>query len=130
MCGRRWWPVAIWIPAVWLPVPCAFSPAGAAGLLFDEGRCRALAEASTGLCAIVAAVFGHETGARVAKAALKSGRSVGEEAVAMGLMDAGQAARLLDPELATDGERLALAVSAARAALVRPPKDGHGRCAS
>ena len=87
------------------------------GLVMDERRCREEAEASAAVASVVSAVFGHDTGSRVAAEAASSGRGVREVVVAMGLMDAAAAARLLDPALMTDGEALARAIAAARATL-------------
>jgi len=67
-----------------------------AGITANEERCRAGAESSVALAAALVPVIGYEASVEIAKAALASGRSIREVALATGLKDE-ILDRLLDP---------------------------------
>lgn len=71
----------------------------------NEEKCRHDAEATLANTTVISALFGYETGSKVAKYAYENGKSAGESAVAMGILSEEEAGRLLDPLMLTDVEK-------------------------
>jgi aspartate ammonia-lyase len=78
-----------------------FSSRCVAGLEVDAAHCARVLAASRALATVLVGRFGHTRAAEVAQAARANGRTIGEEVVASGLLDAAEALRLLSPEAAT-----------------------------
>jgi aspartate ammonia-lyase len=72
-----------------------------AGLEPDEARCRELLDRSTAVATALSPFLGYARTAEVAKAAVANGRSVRDEVLARGWMDAAQLDRLLAVEAMT-----------------------------
>jgi fumarate hydratase class II len=71
------------------------------GLEADEARCRELLDRSTAAATALSPFLGYARTAEVAKAAVASGRSVRDEVLARGWMDAAQLDRVLAAEAMT-----------------------------
>jgi fumarate hydratase, class II len=67
------------------------------GLEPDEARCKELMERSLMVVAALNPFIGYDAGARVAKEALSTGRTVREVVLALGLMDAAELDKALNP---------------------------------
>ena len=64
------------------------------------------AERSTAVAAVISAVYGYETGSKVARHAMESGQSIAEAVVDIGLMTDEEAAYILDLSHMTDSAQL------------------------
>lgn len=76
------------------------------GIKANTEICRAYAEGSTAVSALVSAVFGYEIGAKVAKKAINAHKTVREVVVEDGLLDPESADLLLDPMNMTDSTKM------------------------
>ena len=77
------------------------------GITANKEVCRGYAEFSIALTAVIAAVFGYETGSRVAKVAYHENISVKNAATQMGILSPDEAERLLDPVMLTNPKKCA-----------------------
>jgi fumarate hydratase class II len=75
----------------------AFAERCVRGIEADAARCQEFVERSLMLVAALNPHIGYDAGARVAKEALSSGRSVRDVVLALGLMEEGALGRALDP---------------------------------
>ena len=71
------------------------------GLEADEARCRELLDRSTAVATALSPYLGYARTAEVAKAAVANGRSVRDEVLARGWMDASELDRILAAEAMT-----------------------------
>lgn len=72
------------------------------GIKANVENCRAGAESTLANATVISAVFGYETGTQVAKEAYKTGKTVKEVAVSMGVLTEAEAEAMLDPLLLAD----------------------------
>lgn len=85
------------------------------GITANRERCAKEANDSIALSTVASALFDYPTGVKVAHYAEHHGVTVKEAVVAMGLMTEEEAARMIDPMLMTDPDRMAAALAAFRA---------------
>lgn len=76
-----------------------------AGITANTDVCRGYAENSTALSAIVAAVWGYETGSSVAREAVEKDMTIRQVVVSRGLLNEEQAGELLDPLTLVDPKK-------------------------
>ncbi|MED1793555.1 aspartate ammonia-lyase [Brevibacillus nitrificans] len=76
------------------------------GIRANRDVCRSHAETSTAVAAVIATIFGYETGSDVAKLAIREQKTVKQVVVESGLITAQEAEWLLDPVNLTDPKRL------------------------
>jgi fumarate hydratase, class II len=74
-----------------------------AGIVADEARCRANAEASPAIATALNARLGYDRVAEIVKESVRTGRSIRELVVERGLMTEAEAAEVLDLEAMTRG---------------------------
>ena len=67
-----------------------------AGITADAERCRRYVERSVGLATILKPIIGYAAASEVAKAALRSGKTIRQEVIDRGLMSADEFDRLLE----------------------------------
>jgi aspartate ammonia-lyase len=72
------------------------------GIKANEAACRKNAEHCLAISTVIAALFGYEEGVKVAQEAYRTGASVKEVTVRLGLLTAEEADRLMDPLMLTD----------------------------
>ncbi|MEN6414595.1 MAG: aspartate ammonia-lyase [Veillonellales bacterium] len=72
------------------------------GIKANEAVCKRNAEYSLAISTVIAALFGYETGTKVAKEAYRTGATVKEVALKMGLFTEEEAETLMDPLTLTD----------------------------
>ena len=80
------------------------------GVRANEENCRRDAERSTALLTIPAALFGCPVGVKVAHEAARTGKTVKEVVLDLGLMATPEADLMIDPRLMTEPEKMAEAL--------------------
>ncbi|MDX6740438.1 lyase family protein [Actinocorallia sp. A-T 12471] len=77
------------------------------GMEVDEELCRSTAEGTLALSAVVGGVYGYEAGSRAAAHAARTGGTIRQAVVDLGIASPADAAALLSLDVLTDGERSA-----------------------
>lgn len=80
------------------------------GIRANEENCRRDAERSTALSTVPAALFGYPVGVKVAHEAARTGKTVKEVVLELGLMTPAEADEMIDPRLMTEPEKMAEAL--------------------
>ncbi len=72
------------------------------GIKANEAVCKKYADSSLAISTVVSALFGYETGTKVAKEAYATGATIKETAIRLGLFTPQEAEVLMDPLMLTD----------------------------
>ena len=81
------------------------------GITVNKELCYKYCETSTALSTVIASLFDYPTGSRVAKRAVREGKTIKEVSIEEGLLSPAEAEEYLDPMLLTDGQLFSKKIS-------------------